>query len=173
MSEAYERRKEKMRAWQRENPEKLRAARAAWRKRNPLKEKECQKRTYQKNRTLYNKRARAWIKDHPDGRKFQFAASDANQRYPGKLRAADVAALFARYAGVCCWCEVKRPVVSIEHLKPINDPLDPYALAIACRRCNSKQLHRMGQQPAFLVGLDGKKIVDDEKIGGAIAGSRP
>jgi hypothetical protein len=87
-------------------------------------------------------------------RERRFAASTAAQRelsrikslighmrhrYPGAITAEDYRNIVAAAEGKCYWCDrpVEGAAITIEHLKPINDP---QFMVVACRSCNARKL---------------------------------
>ena len=68
-------------------------------------------------------------------------AVHANRRYQGRFSVADVAAIFDRDKRTCYWCgreNLTGRSLTLEHLKPVNDPAH---VVTACLPCNAARKH--------------------------------
>ena len=138
--------RESMRRWQREHPENMRAnsRRCYWKDVHKSRRKGIE--SYLRHRAERDAKVRQWTAAHPGRQNLYNQAHAANKRYPGKVTGQDIADIIARCEGRCCWCNVLcegsgKDRLTIEHLKPINDPKDPLAMSVACNSCNAKRRH--------------------------------
>lgn len=95
---------------------------------------------YEKNRDRILAESHEFRRAHPELQKYRQAARLANQRYPGRLTVTDARRIFEASGGICYWCKrdgLKGWQLTLEHLKPVNDPA--YIVA-ACYSCNCARL---------------------------------
>jgi len=121
--------REYMKKWRADHAEELKAARKA---------------NYAANREAEIAKVIEWRKRNPLTRILLSKIRFANARYPGKLTVAGLRSVLERCGERCHWCG-KEPLIgtdlTIDHVKPINDP---DCIVIACSACNVAQAAKYG-----------------------------
>lgn len=133
-----------MREWRNNNREELLKKEQARRDKNREHTRTWKKEWYAKNseRVLNQQKAR---READPWQALMYAkVNSANQRYPGKLKVAEVAEVFEKANRTCHWCGKKNLTgrdLTLEHLEPINDIR---YLTVSCLACNSARILERG-----------------------------
>jgi hypothetical protein len=117
-----------------------------WRARNRKRLKLWGKRYYARTKTKQKRKAIQWQKDNPERFRLITKAVSANAKYPGHLTVNQVEEIIQRCGRVCHWCgreNLSGRVLTLEHLKPINDSR---FIVVACLQCNAAKLHKNGRE---------------------------
>ena len=99
---------------------------------------------YERNRDRILRRTKEYRQRDPWKTLMMVKAASANRRYPGKLTWRDMATVFERQGRICFYCgktDLHGRDLTIEHIKPINDP---QFLTVSCLACNIARIQTRG-----------------------------
>lgn len=115
-----------------------------WRAANKDRIRQYRRKQYIEHREEQIAYSTRWGQENPERFSLQRKAVSANLRYSGKITTADVEAVIARCGRMCHWCgkqDLANRDLTLEHLRPINDPRH---LVIACLSCNAAKIQIYG-----------------------------
>lgn len=133
-----------MRAYRAAHPEYADYMRR-WRAENADHRRAYQRKWYFEHRDSQVAGAMQWNRDHRLDYALHRKVAAAHARYPGRITVDDIRALLERQGWVCHWCKkeiTKMRDLTLEHLKPVNDPQH---ITIACLPCNAARLPLFGR----------------------------